>query len=177
MEVQLYDVLFDFSEMIKYQVDFKMDFQITEKTKKIVLDGKPTFFKNFSSIKQKENEISFSYSHTTIRDRNKITIEFDEELEVGEYQMNLKYSSTPTASCQSIFLTEKDEILYTQMEPHLCSRVFPCLDDNWNKNFFKFSFIIPNEKDVISNMEIEKTSEFKKDKKLVQFKKTPKIPA
>eukprot|EP01080_Neovahlkampfia_damariscottae_P000466 gene466-6877_t len=173
----LYDVEFDFRKATEYQVNYTLDFQIDKKTSCIELDGKPSFFKSISFIKTNEKDILFKYSHRTKKNRNKIAIEFLEEIAEGNYQLHLEYIGAPTATCESVFLTEKDEIIYTQMESHLCSRVFPCLDDNWNKNFFKFSFIIPSEKDVISNMEIEKSKMIDNNLKRIEFKKTPKIPA
>jgi aminopeptidase N len=168
-----YYVEFDFRSLTKYGIHYKLTFEIEEPTKKFQLDSAPEFFGKFSKITQNEKELKFTAIQSK---KNVMDIEFENEIEKGIYELELKYTSGPTGDCKGVFLTSENEIIYTQMESKLCSKVFPCCDNNWSKSFFEFSFIIPQDKEVISNMKIVKETPMDNSLKLIQFNKTPKIP-
>jgi aminopeptidase N len=168
-----YNVEFDFRLLSKYTVNYKLTFEIQETTKIFHLDSSPQFFGNFSKITQNEKEFKFTAIN---KKKNLMEIEFEKEIEKGIYELELKFTSSPTDNCEGVFRTSKDDVIYTQMESKLCSKVFPCCDNNWSKSFFEFSFIIPQDKEVISNMKISKETSMEDSLKLIQFNKTPKIP-
>lgn len=112
-----------------------------------------------------------------------VTLAFKQALAAGTYELTLKYNGKLNKKMRGMYLsTFKDEkqnvhkMISTQMEPTDARRMFPCFDEPAMKAAYQFTVEIDPALTAISNagVEFEKVDN-RTGKKIVTFKKTPKI--
>lgn len=112
-----------------------------------------------------------------------VILDFKQALPSGTYELSLKYNGKLNKKMRGMYLsTFKDseqkehKMISTQMEPTDARRMFPCFDEPAMKATYQFTVEIDPALTAISNagVEFEKIDN-RTGKKIVTFKKTPKI--
>jgi len=109
------------------------------------------------------------------------TLHFDEVIQAGEYDIEIRYKGKIYESAQGLFISPygtpegRKHMLITQFEAVAARRFVPCWDEPAQKATFSISVDAPVGLTVVSNMPIDSVSELGDGFQHVQFQKTPKM--
>lgn len=117
-------------------------------------------------------------------DRQILSLNFDETLKPGEYELVLDYTGLIGPQAQGLYYDRypapdgsEKLMLGTQMEPTDARRLLPCWDEPAFRASFEMSVDLPQRFSAYSNMPVKSSEALDADRKRVQFGRTPKMPS
>lgn len=172
---------------IKYDITIKPDFEsfnfwgkeiididIKKNTKKIVIHAKDLDIETAHINEEFAHKISYD------TDAETATFEFKKNIK-GKTKMTLVFTGIISDTLRGFYKSqyeingEKKYIATTQFEATDARRAFPCFDEPAKKAIFDVHFIIPSDKNAISNTLPKSIKEHEEGYKIVSFESTPKM--
>lgn len=154
---------------------------VLEPTDTVVLNAKELSIRDARVTLGDERTLDASISEDEETER--ITLQLEETLPLGEVVLALAFSSTLVSATkarglyQSVYTYEGEERMMatTQFEPTAARRAFPCFDEPAQKATFSVSITAPEDRTVLSNTDPIEVADVGDGMKIVQFDTTPKM--
>ncbi|KAG7211603.1 hypothetical protein KM043_010858 [Ampulex compressa] len=163
--------------------------KVNQKTKVLTLHAKGLTIKNetlsvshktVGADKKPVTEVIKAVHYSVDTTTDFLTITFEKELEVKEYELNIEYASKLNEQLSGYYksyyvdkLGNKKWLATTHFEPVGARRAFPCWDEPAFKATFDITLTHAPKYHAVSNMPLAKPSEKVGDKMRSTFKTTP----
>jgi len=167
-------------ENFTFSANESIQVNVREATNWIVLNSLDIEIKEAVFVSNNQEQIA---TKIDINKKNEIAIiTFENELPLGNGNLNLCFTGEINdlmkGFYRSKYKNENGEIRYgctTQFESTYARRAFPCWDEPAHKATFEITLIAPKDRVVLSNMPIEKETDYEhdKNKRVVKFQKSP----